>query len=132
MELRVRVFCDEQGVDAEEELDEHDAEATHLVAVGPGGVIATCRLRRIGSDCKLERMAVERRARGEGVGAALLAGAESSARAGGSARMVLHAQSRAEGFYAANGYEPEGERFLEAMIEHVRMTKALSARGSRA
>jgi predicted GNAT family N-acyltransferase len=39
--------------------------------------------------------------------------------------MVLNAQRRAEPFYAANGYLAEGETFVEAGIEHVRMTKAL-------
>jgi predicted GNAT family N-acyltransferase len=39
--------------------------------------------------------------------------------------MVLNAQRRAEPFYAANGYVAEGGTFLEAGIEHIRMTKAL-------
>jgi predicted GNAT family N-acyltransferase len=39
--------------------------------------------------------------------------------------MVLNAQRRAEGFYAAHGYVAEGETFMDAGIEHVRMTKAL-------
>lgn len=125
MELRVRVFCDEQGVDNEEELDDHDQQAIQLVAVDEAGVVATCRLRAIGGDRKLERMAVERRLRGQRVGAALLAQAEQEARSAGAARVVLHAQTRAEPFYAANGYEAEGERFFEAKIEHIRMSKRL-------
>ena len=39
--------------------------------------------------------------------------------------MVLHAQIRAEPFYAANGYAPEGEWFMDAGIEHIAMRKAL-------
>ena len=39
--------------------------------------------------------------------------------------MLLHAQRRAEGFYAAAGYLAEGEPFIEEGIEHVRMRKAL-------
>ena len=75
---------------------------------------------------KLERMAVERRLRGSGVGSRLLAGAEEFGRERGARRMVLHAQTHAQGFYAANGYEPEGELFIEAGIEHVRMSKHLA------
>lgn len=41
--------------------------------------------------------------------------------------MLLHAQRRAEGFYAAHCYEPEGETFMEAEIPHVRMRKGLPA-----
>jgi predicted GNAT family N-acyltransferase len=126
MALRVRVFVDEQGVDADEEMDELDQESLQLVGLDESGVIATCRVRDLGNgEWKLERMAVEQRLRGLGVGARLLAGTEREARERGAAEMVLHAQLRAEPFYAAHGYLPEGETFLEAEIEHVRMRKAL-------
>jgi predicted GNAT family N-acyltransferase len=125
LDLRDRVFCGEQGVSPDEEIDEHEATATQVVAVDETGVVATCRLRRVDGDCKLERMAVERRLRGSGVGRRLLAEAEEIARARGAARMVLHAQTAARGFYESTGYEPEGDVFLEADIEHIRMTKPL-------
>jgi predicted GNAT family N-acyltransferase len=125
MDLRVRVFCDEQGVSQREELDGLDEEALQIVALDESGLIATCRLRDLGDEWKLERMAVEARVRGLGVGARLLAGAEDEARARGAEQMVLHAQIRAEPFYAANGYAPEGERFMDAGIEHIAMRKAL-------
>ncbi len=129
MDLRVRVFVDEQGVAPGEELDELDEVATQIVALDESGVIATCRLRYIddGATCKLERMAVERRLREHGVGSRLLAGAEAEARSREASEMLLHAQRRAEPFYASNGYVAEGEIFLEAEIEHVRMRKALDA-----
>jgi predicted GNAT family N-acyltransferase len=34
-------------------------------------------------------------------------------------------QVRAQAFYASCGYVPEGETFMDAGIEHIRMTKAL-------
>ena len=126
MALRIRVFVDEQGVNAEEELDDLDRESVQIVGLDDTGVIATCRVRDLGEGTwKLERMAVERRVRCNGVGGRLLAGAEREARERGSSEMVLHAQRRAEPFYAAHGYVPEGETFLEAEIEHVRMRKDL-------
>jgi predicted GNAT family N-acyltransferase len=126
MDLRARVFVGEQGVDAEEEVDDLDAGAIQIVALDEGGVIATCRLRDIGDgQWKLERMAVERRLRGRGVGSRLLAGAEREVHQRGATGMVLHAQLRAEPFYASNGYLAEGDTFLEAEIEHVRMRKTL-------
>ncbi len=126
MDLRIRVFCDEQGVSEEEERDELDAEATQIVALGDSAVIATCRLRYPDPrTCKLERMVVEKRLRELGVGARLLAGAEAEAREHGASEMLLHAQRRAEPFYASNGYLAEGETFIDAGIEHVRMRKAL-------
>jgi predicted GNAT family N-acyltransferase len=126
MDLRVRVFCGEQGVDPAEEMDDLDDESTQIVGLDDTGVIATCRLRDLGSgEWKLERMAVDRRVRRGGVGGRLLAGAEREARERGAAEMILHAQRRVEPFYAAHGYVPEGDTFLEAEIEHVRMRKGL-------
>jgi predicted GNAT family N-acyltransferase len=126
MDLRVRVFCGEQGVDAEEEMDDLDDQSLQIVGLDDTGVIATCRLRDLGEgEWKLERMAVERRLRRHGVGGRLLAGAEDAARERGAIEMVLHAQRRAEPFYATQGYLPEGDIFMEAEIEHVRMRKAL-------
>lgn len=126
LQLRVRVFIDEQGVDASEELDGLDDEATQIVALDDSGVIATCRLRYPEAGaCKLERMVVDRRLRGLGVGARLLAGAEQEARREGAGAMVLNAQLRAQDFYGSNGYAPEGETFIDAGIEHIRMTKTL-------
>ncbi|MGH2984611.1 MAG: GNAT family N-acetyltransferase [Solirubrobacterales bacterium] len=129
MDLRVRVFCDEQGVDREAELDGLDDEATQIVALDQRGVIATCRLRFVDGDCKLERMAVERRHRGGGAGGRLLEAAEDEARHQGASVMLLDAQRRAEGFYAAAGYRAEGEPFMEEGIEHVRMSKPMGEGG---
>jgi predicted GNAT family N-acyltransferase len=126
MDLRARVFVDEQGVDPREELDDFDETSVQLVGLDESGVIATCRLRELKPGVwKLERMAVDRRLRRHGVGARLLAAAEHEAREGGAREMVLHAQRRAEDFYASHGYAAEGDTFLDAGIEHVRMTKAL-------
>jgi predicted GNAT family N-acyltransferase len=125
MDLRIRVFCDEQGVERRAELDGLDDDATQIVAVDDSGVIATCRLRFLDEGCKLERMAVERDHRGTGVGGRLLEAAEDEARRRGAPVMLLHAQQRAETFYAAAGYRAEGKTFLEEGIEHVRMTKPL-------
>lgn len=136
MAVRTRVFVDEQKVSGAEEFDGLDDESTQVVALDEKGVLATCRLRWLDEDlkptdaepapvCKLERMAVEKRARGLGVGARLAAGSERIAQERGTGLMVLNAQRRAEGFYASQGYSPEGDTFMEANIEHVRMTKAL-------
>jgi predicted GNAT family N-acyltransferase len=125
-DLRVRVFVTEQRVSPEEELDDLDERSLHIVGLDQSGVIATCRLREIGERVwKLERMAVEQPFRRLGVGARLLEGAEQEVRQRGATEMVLHAQRLAEPFYAAHGYLPEGEPFLEAEIEHVRMRKGL-------
>jgi predicted GNAT family N-acyltransferase len=123
--LRRRVFCEEQGVPVEQELDGHDTRGLHLVAVQDGAVLGTCRLLMRGSSCTLSRMAVDAGFRRTGVGAALLRESEARARERGATRMALHAQLRAQRLYTAHGYRARGPRFLEAGIEHVSMEKAL-------
>ena len=125
-DLRIRVFCDEQGVDPSLEVDGRDEEATQVVALDESGIIATCRLRYPDPGaCKLERMVVDARQRKLGVGGMLLDWTEEEARANGAKTMVLNSQLRAQAFYDSHGYEPEGETFMDADIEHIRMTKAL-------
>lgn len=126
VELRRRVFCEEQGVSEEDEYDGRDEEATHLVAVAEGAVVATCRLLREGATVRLGRMAVERAQRGRGVGTALLIAGERAARAAGATRISLNAQTVAQGVYARQGFEPRGEPFVEVRIEHVAMEKLLA------
>jgi predicted GNAT family N-acyltransferase len=125
-ELRIRVFCDEQGVSREEEIDGRDDDAVHLVAMQGRAVVGTCRLLFEGTTCKLGRLVVAREARRRGIGGRLLAFAEKEARTAGAGRIVLNAQTRARGVYRAAGYTERGARFMEAGIEHVRMERALA------
>jgi predicted GNAT family N-acyltransferase len=125
-ELRIRVFCNEQGVSRREEIDGRDHDAVHLVAIERGAVVGTCRLLFDGATCKLGRLVVERQGRGRGIGGRLLALAEKEARAAGAERIVLNAQTRARGVYRAARYTERGDRFMEAGIEHVRMELPLA------
>jgi predicted GNAT family N-acyltransferase len=129
LDLRVRVFCGEQGVSRESELDPYDDRAVHMVGVDDdGAVIATCRLLLFDDgECRLGRMVVAAERRGDGVGRDLLAAAEAEAASHGAREIVLHAQTQAERFYAGSGYVPEGNRFIEEGIEHIQMRKPISS-----
>jgi predicted GNAT family N-acyltransferase len=125
-ELRIRVFCGEQGVSREEEIDGRDGGALHLVALERGAVVGTCRLLFEGTTCKLGRLVVDRDARRRGIGGGLLDLAEKEARAAGAQHIVLNAQTRARGVYRAAGYTEAGDTFMEAGIEHIRMERPLA------
>lgn len=121
--IRDAVFVAEQNVPVEEERDELDPLCRHVIARDADGrAIGTGRLtpeRRIG------RMAVLREWRRRGVGDAMLVALMDMARASGWPEVRLNAQVDAEAFYARHGFEPVGERFLEAGILHQAMRRPL-------
>ena len=122
--LRIEVFCDEQGVSREAEMDGRDAGALHLVALAPD-VVGTCRLLDEGATVAVGRVAVRRDRRRSGVGSLLLDEAERQARRRGATAIELHAQLQSEDFYARAGYARVGKPYLEEGIEHVTMRRSL-------
>jgi AbrB family looped-hinge helix DNA binding protein len=124
--VRRRVFIEEQGVAENEEWDELDETAHHIVALFGGQVIGTGRLvEQQDGVGRVGRMAVQAERRRQGVGGAMLAALEEEAVRRGLRRIVLHAQEQAIGFYERVGYVAEGEVFEEAGIRHRAMWKAL-------
>lgn len=118
--LRHEVFVVEQGVPVELELDEYDAIAVHALALEGGTVAGTGRLL---PDAHIGRMAVRAAHRGRGVGAMLLTALVEAARRRGDPSVALAAQWHARGFYRAHGFQAEGEKFMDAGIEHISMRK---------
>jgi predicted GNAT family N-acyltransferase len=117
--VRDVVFVQEQRVPVEIERDALDPLCSHVLARDAGGMpVGTGRL---APDGKIGRMAVLREWRGRGVGVAMLRALLGRAVDMGLAEVHLHAQVDAEGFYAAEGFLPTGERFEEAGIQHQAM-----------
>lgn len=125
-DLRYEVFCDEQGVPLELELDEYDADALHLVAVEDGTVVSTCRLLQVGDTVKFGRLVVAQSARRRGIAAAMLAEAERRAREMRAHRVVLSAQTYAVKLYEDAGYVAFGDTYQDAGIEHISMERDLA------
>ncbi|KFN50872.1 GNAT family N-acetyltransferase [Arenimonas composti] len=122
--VRETVFVLEQGVPADMEEDAFDASAWHVIARDEAGrAIGTGRLTR---EKKIGRMAVLPEWRGRGVGDALLIALLDHARHLGWSEVGLHAQVTAEAFYARHGFQPCGERFDEAGIQHQAMRLELT------
>jgi predicted GNAT family N-acyltransferase len=126
LDLRRRVFCDEQGVSPAADRDGRDPEALHVVALEGGRVIGTCRLLMRGRRARLGRLAVEPRARRRGVGGAILRAAATAALQAGAIEIDLHAQTYARSLYERDGYREHGEEFVEEGIAHVAMRKRLA------
>jgi predicted GNAT family N-acyltransferase len=121
--VRDRVFCREQGVPKEEEIDGRDGEALHVVALEPGEdhVIGTLRLLLDGDVAKVGRVAVDVRWRRRGIAARMLDLALARAREVGCRHARLAAQLTATGVYRRAGFTVESEPFRDAGIAHVWM-----------
>ena len=123
--VRYEVFVHEQHVPAEIEADSEDASSLHAVAYdGQDVPVGTGRLLR---DAHIGRMAVRAPYRGRGVGSRILMALVDEARARKYPQVVLSAQVHARAFYEAHGFVAQGGTYKEAGIEHVSMSKALSA-----
>ncbi|HEY2216420.1 MAG TPA: GNAT family N-acetyltransferase [Solirubrobacteraceae bacterium] len=126
--LREAVFYGEQNVPLQEELDELDRDAQHLVALDPDGrsVIGTLRLLSFGKEAKIGRVAVAADQRRRGIASRMLEIALARAREQGFERVRLAAQVAAIELYEQAGFAVESEQFQEAGIPHVWMGLQLS------
>jgi putative N-acetyltransferase (TIGR04045 family) len=130
MAVREQVFCREQGVPREEELDDHDDDALHLLALDAGGrVVGTLRLLRLGDAAKVGRVAVEREWRERGIASRMLAEAIARARDLGCGEVRLASQVHATRLYERAGFAVVSDVFEEAGIPHVWMRLPLDRAG---
>ncbi|AZV80158.1 GNAT family N-acetyltransferase [Parasedimentitalea marina] len=117
--LRHQVFVVEQDVPVEEEIDELDKLATHLLATEKGLPIGTARVVYQGDIAKIGRVCVLKSARGTGLGAGLIKAAVQIARDRPDvSKAKLGAQLHALGFYEKLGFSVDGPVYLDAGIEH--------------
>ncbi|MED3498827.1 GNAT family N-acetyltransferase [Brevibacillus agri] len=127
--VRKAVFIDEQEVPADLEIDEHDQPASgtvHFVAYNEQQPVGASRLRPYAPGVgKIERVAVLKDERGTGLGRQIMIVMEEAAKELGFDSLKLNAQTHAQRFYEKLGYEPHGDVFDEAGIEHIAMVKAL-------
>ena len=123
--IRLQVFVEEQGVPEDMEWDEFDQDAWHAIAKFNDQVVGTGRLILQTNDpiqmAKIGRMAVLKSHRNQGIGQQILRALIQKGKEKGAQAFILHAQTHAIPFYAAEGFEPNGPIFDEAGIPHVEM-----------
>lgn len=121
--VRDAVFGVEQGVPPEVNWDGRDADCVHVVArLESGKLVGAGRLEE---DGKIGRLAVFLEARRKGVGSRMLECLTEVAQRRGLLEVYLHAQTHALAFYEGQGFCATGNVFLEAEIEHCRMSRRL-------
>jgi predicted GNAT family N-acyltransferase len=119
--VRRAVFIEEQKVAESIETDGKDPDCCHVLACdGDGSPIGTTRMNGEG---KIGRMAVLAEYRRLGVGRKMLQAMMDYGRSRGMTDFHLSAQISAIGFYRKMGFEPYGEEFQEAGIQHINMRR---------
>lgn len=113
--IRKAVFVIEQSVPEEIEMDDHDADAQHVLALLDGKPVGTG---RITAEGRIGRMAVLRESRGLGVGREILLALMGMGRGYPVDQLCLSAQCHAIRFYERMGFVARGDIYEEAGIPH--------------
>lgn len=125
--VRRTVFVDEQQVPEEEEIDQYEDEATHVVLYDNEEPIGAARVRVLDGIGKLERICVLSSGRKKGAGKLIVNKLEEIATSQGVSKLKLNAQTHAIPFYERLGYETVSDVFMDAGIPHVTMIKQTKA-----
>jgi len=118
IQLRTRVFVEEQKVPSSLEMDGRDAESAHVKALIDDVIIGTGRLLPNGF---IGRMCVLREYRNRGIGTMMLKNLVQQAAERGHQNVSLNSQSYVIPFYQNFGFATDSEEFIEAGILHRRM-----------
>ena len=117
--IRQTVFVEEQEVDPALEYDEFEETSVHFVAKVNDVSVGTARWTRTPNGIKLERFAVLKENRNQGIGGAIVAAVLEDLP--DKDNVYLHSQITACNLYNRFGFVPEGEQFEEAGIMHYKM-----------
>ena len=122
LQVRRRVFVEEQGISEDLELDGYDSEALHIVVKYGERVIGTARVLFPASGiAKIERMAILRPYRWKGIGSRIVSFLNEELKNRQISKVIVHAQYPVVGFYKSCGFVKSGLPFYEAGISHLRM-----------
>jgi predicted GNAT family N-acyltransferase len=119
--IRREVFVGEQNCPPELEW-EHEEESNHFLATVDGEPAGASRWRKTDKGYKLERFAVLKKFRGNGVGQVLVQTVLDDLPKDAD-YVYLHAQIQAVTLYERFGFEKTGPEFEEAGIRHYKMIK---------
>nr|WP_154318302.1 GNAT family N-acetyltransferase [Metabacillus idriensis] len=125
-DVRTKVFVEEQQVPEEEEIDQFEREASHVVLYDGDKPVGAGRFRILNGIGKIERICVLPDYRSKGAGKIIMEKLEEIAASKEMQTLKLNAQTHAEPFYEKLGYNTiSKETFLDAGIPHVTMVKEI-------
>jgi predicted GNAT family N-acyltransferase len=119
--IREEVFIKGQGVPKEIEMDTHDGEADHVIALLNGKPVGCARIRFIRKGAKLERIAILQAHRGKHYGRKLVSFLLKYCASKGVETIFMNSQYHVRDYYKMFGFRETGEPFTEAGIKHIKM-----------
>lgn len=125
--LRMKVLLDPIGI-PRSYINPQKEAADLLVAAFTGDeLIGCCVLTHVDdATIQLRQMAVANNLQQKGVGKAIVAFAEGTAKQKGYTTLMMHARETVVDFYKKCGYRISGGRFFEVGIGHFKMEKQLA------
>lgn len=125
VKLRLLVLRKPLGLSFTTKDLEHEKHELHFAAFVHDKMVATLIFVPEALGCKMRQVAVHPDYQRLGIGARFLVFVENEAQAKGFNYVYCHARDGAVDFYLQNGYETNGDYFLEVGIPHVKMSKTL-------
>ncbi|MGB3404615.1 MAG: GNAT family N-acetyltransferase [Microcoleaceae cyanobacterium] len=120
--IRHQVFEVEQNIDHHLEFDGKDEKAQHLLAYWQQQPVGTSRIRYLSpKTAKIERLAVLKEFRGQGIATKLMEFAQLTLQNTEVKEVIVHAQEYIKNLYLNLGFKVIGDRFYEANIPHLKM-----------
>lgn len=122
--LRAEIFVVDQRICVEADPDEFDPLCHHVLCWIGQSLAGTARLLPIedGRVIKVGRVAVHRDHQRRGLGSAMMRSVQDWIAVEPGRSGVMSAQAYLERWYAALGWRREGGNYIEAEIDHLRMT----------
>ena len=119
LEIRRKVFVQEQNIDENLENDDHIINASYIIAFNELLPVGTARYRKTNLGIKLERFAVLKEFRHLGVGNSLLKFLLN--KLSKEKKIYLNSQKNVVNFYEKSGFKKFGKIFYEAGVPHYKM-----------
>lgn len=120
--IRIAVFTDEQGADADKEFDEFDSFSDFALLYDGENTVATARIVKTSKGYKIGRIAVLKEYRGNGYGEDIVRAVTEKAFDYGADKVYVDAQNYAVPFYEKIGFKVIGEELIDRGLPHIPMS----------
>ncbi len=119
--IRLAVFQNEMGIPESKIFDEYDSMSDHFIFVDEKNIVGSLRLHKIGSNMKLERMAIYQEFRGKKFGSNCVLQIVDYYKKKNIEKIILDSIYDVREFYRKCGFTEVGKIFERVNLPHIRM-----------